>query len=114
MSQPSSNRRRTRRKSPKKTVKLQCRKGPWGMGPNVARTLLDLSLDGARLILATALQSGQEVALSLEGPWHVRPIAVPARVRWCAALADGSYCVGVHFEKTLPYHEIQDLASNSV
>lgn len=80
----------------------------------MARTLLDLSLDGARLIVSTALASGQEVSLTLEGPWHREPLARAARVRWCAALADGSFCVGVLFEKTLPYAEWQDFATNNL
>jgi hypothetical protein len=111
MSQPPSNRRRTRRQAPKKTVKLQCRKGSWGFGPNVARTLLDLSLDGARLIVAAELAVGQEVSLNLEGPWQKEPLTRAARVRWCQALADGSFCVGVLFDKTLPYADVLDLAA---
>jgi hypothetical protein len=111
MNPPAINRRRTRRQPAKKTVKLRCQKGTWGLGPNVARTLLDVSTDGARLVIAVPLESNRDVTLSLEGPWHKHPLAIAARVRWCEPLADGAYCVGVVFEKTIPYREVQDLAS---
>ncbi len=111
MNPPSSNRRRARRRPPRKTVKLQCRKGPWGIGPNVARSLLDLSLDGVRLVIASAVENGQEVTVSLEGPWHKQPVVAQGRVRWCMPLPDGAFCIGVHFDKTLPYQEVQDLSA---
>jgi hypothetical protein len=111
---PSSadhNRRRTPRHVSKRTIKVRCYKGAGGMGTNVARTLLDVSPDGARLVVASPLDKGQTIALSLEGAWHARPLTADGKVCWCMPLADGTYCVGIHFEKTLPYHEVQDLAS---
>jgi hypothetical protein len=72
-----------------------------------------VSTDGARLMVATQLGRGDEVTLQMEGLWHQRPIKVQAHVRWCEPLADGTFCVGVHFEKTLPYNEVQVLAAAS-
>jgi hypothetical protein len=113
MSQTSAgpNRRRTRRRPSKTTIKVRCQKGSWGMGANVARTLLDVSVDGARFVSVAPLDCGQEITLSLEALWHVRPLTRAARVRWCALLADGTYGVGAHFDKTLPYNEVEDMAS---
>ena len=111
MNPPMTNRRRTHRQPPKKSVKLRCQKGTWGLGPNVARTLLDVSTDGARLVIDVPLEDNRDVMLSMEGPWHRKPVAVAARVRWCMPLADGAYCVGVLFEKTIPYVEVQDIVS---
>jgi hypothetical protein len=113
MSQSSteSNRRRIRRRTSKRMVKVRCQKGGWGLGTDMARTLLDVSTEGARLVVAGPLDNGQEITLSLEGPWHVRPLTLCAHVRWCTALADGTHCIGVRFEKMLPYSEVQDLAS---
>ncbi|HWG44671.1 MAG TPA: PilZ domain-containing protein [Gemmataceae bacterium] len=113
MSQPSAdrNRRRTRRQVSKRTIKVRCHRGISGMGTNLARTLLDVSADGARLVVASPLERGQDITLSLEGVWHARPLTAQGKVCWCASLADGTYCVGIHFDKTLPYHEVQDLAS---
>jgi len=113
MSQSSAdpNRRRTRRQASKKAIKVRCQKGAGGMGTNVARTLLDVSTDGARLVIVSPLDKGQTITLSLEGAWHARPLTAEGKVCWCAALADGTYCIGIHFEKTLPYQEVQDLSA---
>jgi hypothetical protein len=109
----ASNRRRTLRQPPKNLVKLRCQKGTSGLGANVARTLLDVSTDGARLVITLSLESRQEVTLSLETPWMARPLAVPARIRWCMALADGGYCVGVLFDKSISYRDVQEFAALS-
>lgn len=113
MSQPpgESDRRRVRRRRSKSSIKICCQKGSWGMGANVARTLLDVSPEGACLVATAPLECGQEITLSLEGQWHARPVTRAARVRWCAVLADGGWCAGVHFDKTLAYHEVQDLGA---
>jgi hypothetical protein len=107
----AANRRRMRRQPSKGVIKVRCQKGTWGLGANVARKLLDVSTDGARLVVAEPLEDGREVTLSLEGPWHARPLVLVGRIRWCAELADGNWCVGVHFDKTLAYREVQDLAA---
>jgi c-di-GMP-binding flagellar brake protein YcgR len=111
MNPPVTNRRRTRRQSAKRMVKLQCQKGTMGLGKNLARQLLDISTDGARLVIGEVLPINQEVILSLELPWQGRPLAVPARIRWCMALVDGAHCVGVVFDKTIPYRDVQEFAS---
>ncbi len=115
MSQPSSNpeRRRTRRQPSKNSTKISCHKGTWGLGPNLARKFLDVSTDGLRLVVASPLDTRQEVTLNLEGLWQPRPIKIDGRVRWCAALADGTYCIGVHFQKTLSYSQVQVFAATS-
>ncbi len=113
MTVPTTNRRRVRRRSPKNMVKLRCQKGTMGLGANVARTLLDVSTDGARLVVTGSLESQQEVTLSLEMPWQARPLAVPSRVRWCMPLADGNFCVGVHFDKTIPDRQVHEFAALS-
>ena len=107
----NTNRRRARRQPSKNSTKVTCHKGAWGLGPNLARRLLDVSTDGARLVVATPLGRGDEVTLQMEGLWHPRPIKVQAHVCWCEALADGNHCIGVHFEKTLAYNEVQILAA---
>jgi len=113
MTVPTTNRRRVRRRPPKNMVKLRCQKGTMGLAPNVARTLLDVSTDGARLVITVPLESRQDVTLSLELPWQARPLLVPSRVRWCMQLADGNYCVGVHFDKTIPDPQVHEFAAHS-
>jgi hypothetical protein len=106
-----ANRRSTRRQRSKSSTKVCCHKGAGGLGANLARRLLDVSTDGARLVIATPLDRGQEVTLTMEGLSHARPIKMQAHVRWCEALADGTYCLGTRFEKTLGYNEVQVLAA---
>lgn len=112
MSQSSinANRRRTSRQPPKKSTKVRCHKGLGGMGPDLARTLLDVSVDGACLVVSAPLEKGEEVLLSLEAHWHPRPILISAHIRWCTTLSDGTCCIGVHFRKTLSFNEIEALA----
>jgi hypothetical protein len=113
MSQTDSanpNRRRQRRQKSRGSTKVTCTVGKWGLGQNVARSLLDVSASGARLVVTVALTVGQEVEVSLQGTWHLRPLKLPAQVVWCVATADGGYCAGLQFERHLPYADLQALA----
>jgi hypothetical protein len=71
---------------------------------------LDISETGARLLVKEPLQTGQEVEVCLAGPAGFREIKALARVVWSLATADGAFCVGVQFEKRLPYATLQDLS----
>ena len=69
----------------------------------VPARLLDLSLGGALLHLATALEVGaiHDFALQLEGD----NLWVQAEVRRCAPSASGGYQVGVQFIGIHPHDE---------
>lgn len=97
------NRRIDRRREPKRSTKVTCRKGALDLGPNVALGILDVSETGVRLRLCEAVPAHQEVAVTLEGPNHMRPLRRVGRVIWCISTIDGAYCSGVHFDKRLPY-----------
>jgi hypothetical protein len=88
---------------------VTCFTGPCGFGPNVATGLLDVSETGARLLVKTGLTPGRGVELGLLGVGHLRPVVRACRVVWCVAAADGSFCVGLSFEKPLPYADLQHL-----
>ena len=107
---PASNRRSSARRKPKTTAKVTCVGGTMGIGPNLALSMLDVSETGIRLVLKKAAAVGQEVEVGLEGVGDHRPAKVAARVIWCAALADGSYCIGARFLKALPYGLLHALA----
>jgi hypothetical protein len=114
MSEASSaqrNRRLSQRRQPKVRVKLACRKGGLDLGLNIATALLDVSESGARLLLKEGLAAGNEVSVSLEGPNHRRPVLRLGHVVWCVPAADGAYCVGVNFQKSLPYKDLYYLTS---
>jgi hypothetical protein len=86
-------------------------KGAWGLGANVAVALLDLSEDGVQLVVKEPLAAGQEVEVSLAGPFHNRPVKAAARVVWVGAASGGNYRVGARFDKRLPYADLQSLTS---
>jgi hypothetical protein len=113
MTQPeptTPNRRRQRRQKSKGSTKVTCTAGKWGLGPNLARSVLDLSSTGACLVLSAALEKGQDVEVSLQGTWQVRPLKLPAQVVWCLAAADGTWCAGIRFQRNLEYSDLQALA----
>jgi hypothetical protein len=105
----TANRRRTFRRRPRKITKVACFKGALGLGPNLALDLLDVSERGVRLRVKEPLELHQQVEVHLTGLGHRRPVKVPAAVVWCVEAADGSYCIGAHFEKGLPYADLQQL-----
>ena len=52
-----ANRRKTRRLKISSHARAECRKGAYGMGPNVAVSTLDLSQNGDRLIVRVGMTS---------------------------------------------------------
>lgn len=107
---PDKNRRRCRRRPPRGRVRVTCRRGGLDLGPNLALSVLDLSEAGVRLVVKTPLEPGREVSVGLEGQSHSRPILRVGAVVWCLAAADGAYCIGVRFEKELPYTLVLELS----
>jgi hypothetical protein len=107
---PVRNRRASRLLSARARVRVPCRKGALDLGPDPAWGLLDVSQNGARLIVQGALARGQEVSLTLEGPASGRRTRRTATVLWCVALADGRCCVGLRFEEPLPCADLDHYA----
>jgi hypothetical protein len=89
--------------------KVTCRKGVLGLGPNLAVSLLDVSETGVRLLITEALQPRQEVEVCLLAPGHVREIKHAGQVVWAVATADGAHCVGILFDRQIPYSAVLDL-----
>ena len=113
MSEPvpgGRNRRLSRRRPAKSRVKVVCRRGALDLGPDLAVALLDLAETGARLVVKDALLPGREVSLSLAGQSTLRPIPRVGNVAWCVPAADGTFCVGVSFQKRLPYRDFLELS----
>jgi hypothetical protein len=108
---PERNRRLAPRRPPKRTTKATGHKGPMGLGPNVVLSVLDLSENGARLVVKVLLEKGQEVEVNLQGQSQPRPLKLPAVVVWATPLPDGTYSVGVTFQRRLSYTDLQDLSS---
>jgi len=104
------NRRLEARHRPKGCTKAACRKGTLDLGKSNALGLLDIAETGVRLVVREPLPKNQEVAVTLEGPCHRRPLRIIGRVVWCMETAEGTYCVGVQLYKRLPYLELTRLA----
>ena len=105
----SQNSRRDRRRPPRGSLKVVCRKGKLGLGANIALSLLDISTGGVRLLVKEALKRGDELEIELDAPWIQKPVKLAASVAWYAPIESG-HSVGVTFNKLLPFAELQNLS----
>lgn len=117
MSDPSTTQRRaadrraSRRRPPRSLIRLECRKGSYGLGRNIAKQFLDLSETGVRLVVSAELQTGQEVEVLLHGTGLGRAVKRLARVVWVVKAGEESYCAGLHFDKPLDYASVQQIST---
>ena len=109
--QPEKNRRTSRRRSAKRSAQVVCFANGLGLGPNVAVSLLDVSESGARIKVKTLLAPRQEVELDLCGIGHRRSVKLISNVVWCEPATDGTFLVGVKFQRYLTYHDLQELGN---
>lgn len=103
------NRRGAMRKPPRGKVKAECRIGPFGLGRNVARDLIDISQTGCLLILHEAVEAGSEVELALLNMHLIRPVKRSAVVIRCEPAEDGGYLTAVRFHKAIDYRDFYRL-----
>ncbi len=80
-----------------------------GLGADVALSALDVPESGAALIVKSAFRLGEELEVNLEGVVHRRPIKKMATAIWCVPASEGRFVIGVKFQGTLPYAELNDL-----
>jgi hypothetical protein len=104
------NRRGSRRRPPKSSTKIRCFRGAMGLGSDVALSALDISETGASLLLKAAFKAGEQMELQLESTIQRRPIRLRATVIWCVAAQDDRWMVGVKFQGTVRYADLNDLA----
>jgi PilZ domain len=109
-SAPCRERRLVRRRRPKSWTKADCRKGNLDLGTRINLGILDLAETGVRILASERLENDQEVSITLESPSHFRPIKVLGRVVWCIETVDNTYCVGIQFNKPLPYPDMNKLS----
>lgn len=93
----NSERRHSRRQSPKPTTEVTCRSQTVIVGPDVAVAVLDISADGIRLKVNAPLEEGQRIEVDLEGIGYCEPLRLNAVVMWSLATADGNWCIGAKF-----------------
>ncbi|MBI2806535.1 MAG: PilZ domain-containing protein [Planctomycetes bacterium] len=105
-----ANRRRSLRKSPRTSVKVECRKGATGLGPNLTQLVLDFSDTGVRMTVSQSIDVLAEVEITLSGYGMSKPIKRLGNVRWQLKLENGTFCVGIEFQKHLAYKDWLNLA----
>jgi hypothetical protein len=104
-----ANRRASRRQRGRGNLKVECRKGAHGLGPNAAVSLLDLSELGACLVLKAKWDKGQEVEVLILGGYGTEAIKRLANVVWSQPTENNCYVTGVHFQRALRYGDLQRL-----
>jgi hypothetical protein len=109
--QPSQpNRRSARRLQPRSNVRIECRKGTLGLGPNLAQGAVDISQTGVCLLLTEALDRGQEVEILIPDTGCGHPLKRTGRAVWSQPAAGGRYQTRLRFDAGLSYLEVQALA----
>lgn len=94
--------RRLRRKKPKRGTGLTCRKGTLGLGKDLAVSIVDVSEEGACLLVKEEIPTGTEVEITLTPVGVSRRLVTLATVVWCAA-STTSFVIGVKFRDRLSY-----------
>jgi hypothetical protein len=106
----SVNRRASRRAPFRGTIRVECRKGSLGLGPDLTAAALDISETGTRLILRSSLPKGQDVEILVHGAGgYGRPRKRTGRVIWSFPTEDDQCCVGVRFDGHIPFADLQAL-----
>jgi c-di-GMP-binding flagellar brake protein YcgR len=106
-----NNRRRSQRRKPRNSVRVECRKGAHGLGANIVAAVLDISDTGVRLIATQATDPNGEVEIVISGYGMKELIKRIGNVRWQVKLENGHFCTGVEFQKQIAYRDWQNLAA---
>jgi hypothetical protein len=106
---PRVNRRASRRSALRGTIKVECRKGSLGLGPNLVLYPLDISETGVRVVLKVELKRGQEVEVLLTGGGSPRPMKKRATVIWSLPTEADAYVTGIRFDGYVPFAELQGI-----
>jgi hypothetical protein len=106
-----ADRRASRRRPPRGSIRIECRKGSHSLGRNIGKQFLDLSETGVRLLASAELRPGDEVEVILTGGWSMKPLKRLGRVVWAFKAGEDGYCAGLRFDKPLSYTQVQELSS---
>ncbi len=106
-----ANRRADTRHPPRARVKIECRRGAAGLGPNLAVELIDLSQLGAKITTKVELQIAEEIEITLLNSALTKPVKVLANVVRTEFLKDEVFRSGVRFQKPVSYAELRLLTN---
>jgi hypothetical protein len=104
------NRRGSRRKAPRGIVRVECRRGSFGLGANIATGLLDLSEGGVRILCREPLKVKEKVEITFQTFAILHAIKHVGHVTWALPLENGQHAAGIEFENRLPYEDFDQLA----
>jgi hypothetical protein len=104
-----ANRRASRRSPLRTTIKVECRKGGLGLGPNLVVRPLDMSERGVRLVLKVALAEGQEVEVLILGGGSRQPLKCLGHIVWSLPTENNHHVVGVRFDGCVPFADLQGM-----
>lgn len=96
------------------SVRIECRIGAPGLGPNLVLVPVNLSESGVRLVLHLDLPEGQEVEIIFQGPGQ--PVKRVGKVAWSSTRPDGAFETGIHFDSDLTqadYHNFTESQCSS-
>jgi two-component system cell cycle sensor histidine kinase/response regulator CckA len=104
----TSNRRRARRRKPQASVHTECFANDFGLGPNLAAGLINISEGGIALLVKNPLDKDKklEVHLSNRGQPSIKR---RASVAWILPADNGMFQVGLKFDQLLDFPELQHL-----
>lgn len=108
--EPIPERRALPRRPARHGTRVELRRGRMGMGPDLSVGVVDISQEGVRIRLKTAVCPGEQVEVALWPPGGLRSVRGPAVVCWCRPAADGTAQAGVRFRVRLTANDLNKLA----
>ena len=104
------NRRGAYRHTPRPGIAFDCHSLACKEQDAVFVSLLDISADGVRMLLAGRVDEGEYLGLRVAIPGRRRAKWLWIHVVWSMATADGNHCVGARFLRPLSDSELARLA----
>jgi hypothetical protein len=106
-----ANRRASLRKPPRRTIRLQCRRGALGLGPNLGSSYINVSETGVQVVTNVPLAVGDEVEIIFDGFGMKTTVKRTGDVRWATAVEGGGCRAGIHFQKPIPFRDVQAISA---
>lgn len=95
---------------PRRHLGVVCRQGTMGLGPNLARGLVDLTEDRLKVRLNAPIPVGEEVEVELIPPGNQKPLKFRGTVITCRPSRDGKSTVAkVQLRHRMTFREFTDL-----
>jgi hypothetical protein len=107
----AANRRASIRKPARRTIRLQCRRGVLGLGPNLGSAYVNVSETGVQVVTNVPLTAGGEVEIVFDGFGMRNSLKRAGQVVWVSSVEGGACRAGIHFVKPLAFREVQSISA---